>query len=335
MPKIRGVIALLIAVTLGLFSAWTVSQYLKSSHKKKAVQKKAVPEEKKVPPKPPAFTDTIPTGMRAISIKVDEVSGVSRELQKNDLVDVIATTKLNSKDGAKVSRVILEAVEVLDIRLDQSDKESMGKKNTRYWTVALAVTPEEAAAFAAASQGAHIYLMARNKNDTLSQEKVIEVAYTSKEGTRNLVREEKDDLLKHIPPQMRAMTVEVRDVDGICGQLKQGDRVDLIVTCPISKFSSSGDVSSGAKGTVTSYQIGSRVVLQDLAILATEKNLGKDIDPESPVKKVTLLVTLSEAEKLAALTDGTDKSIIRLVSRGKDDRAMLQTNGQNLSDILT
>ena len=93
MKKIRGIIALAIAVVLGIIAVMTVSFYLK-----KPVPKTAEKIIKKEKLKPDLFSN-LPMGMRVVTIKVNDVSGVSRKLEKGDIVDVVSTVSLSGSEN--------------------------------------------------------------------------------------------------------------------------------------------------------------------------------------------------------------------------------------------
>jgi Flp pilus assembly protein CpaB len=79
----------------------------------------------------------------------------------------------------------------------------------------------------------------------------------------------------------------------------------------------------------------SRVLLQDVVVLTTETLLNGGPEIKTATKRVTLLVTPADAEKLAVISDATRKSVLRLVSRRSDDHERVHTSGQNLADLLT
>jgi pilus assembly protein CpaB len=90
----------------------------------------------------------IPEGKRAISIEVNETSGVSGYLKAGDRVDIVAALMIDSgmsKAGAvtKVSKTVLllQNIEVLVVNVALTDKET---KPTAYKNITLAVTPQEA-----------------------------------------------------------------------------------------------------------------------------------------------------------------------------------------------
>ena len=111
---------------------------------------------------------TIPDGMRAIAVKVDQVVGVAGFVTPGLRVDIIASGTppgAGPNQGGSVSTTILQNIEVLSagtyIQRDSSDKPQQVQ------VVNLLVTPKQAETLSLASnQGVHIQLVLRNPLDT-------------------------------------------------------------------------------------------------------------------------------------------------------------------------
>src|SRR5215210_8430497 len=90
-----------------------------------------------------------------------------------------------------------------------------------------------------------------------------------------------------IPEGYRAMTVKVDDVIGVAGFLQPGTMVDVLTVIEPTSNSSGNPIS--------------KIVLQNVKVLASGQNLDKPKDQREPetVKAVTLQVTPEQAEKLA------------------------------------
>jgi len=101
----------------------------------------------------------IPNGKRALSIPVDEVSGVAGLIKPGDSVDILATLEVN--DTAFTS-VPLQNIEVLAVGKKIDD--SLGEP-VEYKTVTLAVTFTQAKRLMMASQRGVIRLMLRSPVD--------------------------------------------------------------------------------------------------------------------------------------------------------------------------
>ena len=107
----------------------------------------------------------IPTGKRAVSVKVNEVVSVAGYVLPGTFVDVVATASPTSKAEDKTSKIVLSKVEVLTAgtRLEQDQKDG---KPVQVTVVTLLVTPEEAERLAlATSQDGQIKLALRNPLD--------------------------------------------------------------------------------------------------------------------------------------------------------------------------
>jgi pilus assembly protein CpaB len=107
---------------------------------------------------------TIPAGMRAASVAVNEVVGVAGFVQPGTRVDVLVTgTETGQNSSRRLTRTILENVPVLAAgqKLEQ-DRE--GKPQV-VPVVTLLVTPEQANALTLASTDGKIQLVLRNTTD--------------------------------------------------------------------------------------------------------------------------------------------------------------------------
>jgi pilus assembly protein CpaB len=109
---------------------------------------------------------TIPPGMRACAVKVNEVVGVAGFVVPGARVDILITGLPpggNSLDGPKV-RTLLQNIQVLSAGTNfQRDREG---KPEQAQVVNLLVTPSEAEILSLASNETHIQLVLRNPMDT-------------------------------------------------------------------------------------------------------------------------------------------------------------------------
>jgi pilus assembly protein CpaB len=109
---------------------------------------------------------TIPPGMRACAVKVNEVVGVAGFVVPGMRVDVLITGVPpggNALDGAKV-RTLLQNIQVLSAGTD-FHKDQEGKPEQAQ-VVNLLVTPSQAEILSLASNETHIQLVLRNPMDT-------------------------------------------------------------------------------------------------------------------------------------------------------------------------
>jgi pilus assembly protein CpaB len=112
---------------------------------------------------------TIPQGLRAISIKVNEVIGVAGFVVPGSHVDVLVTLANKTSDKeASTTRMVVSNVQVLTAgtRFDQ-DKAQEDGKPIPSTVVTLQVTPDDAERIALAQNQGQITLTLRNPLDTL------------------------------------------------------------------------------------------------------------------------------------------------------------------------
>ena len=106
---------------------------------------------------------TIPSGMRAISVKVNEVIGVAGFTVPGTRVDVLAMVRNNNES---MSRIVVSNVLVLTAgtKYDQDEARKDGKP-MKTTVVTLAVTPPDAERIALAATDGQIILALRNPLD--------------------------------------------------------------------------------------------------------------------------------------------------------------------------
>jgi pilus assembly protein CpaB len=105
----------------------------------------------------------IPEGMRAVSVRVNEVVGVAGYVLPGTRVDVVATQSPTNSPVDTTSKVVLANVQVLTagMRMEQEEK----GKPVQVTVVTLLVTPEQAERLALASTEGKIHLALRNPLD--------------------------------------------------------------------------------------------------------------------------------------------------------------------------
>ncbi|MEI7640919.1 MAG: Flp pilus assembly protein CpaB [bacterium] len=115
----------------------------------------------------------IPTGLRAVSVAVDEVSGVAYMIKAGDFVDILLTYEMNEeKKTYTISATLLQAAQVIAV----GTASSAGVTDASYSTVTLALTPEEAELLAFAKERGKITLALRPIGDMV-KEKVKPVSF--------------------------------------------------------------------------------------------------------------------------------------------------------------
>ncbi len=104
----------------------------------------------------------IPEGMRALSVRVDDVVSVAGFVVPGTMVDVLVTG--STMNGDSVTRTPLQNLRVLAVG-QKSEQDREGKPQT-YTVVTLLVLPEEAEKLSMASTEGKIHLALRNTIDT-------------------------------------------------------------------------------------------------------------------------------------------------------------------------
>jgi pilus assembly protein CpaB len=178
----------------------------------------------------------VPAGMRAFSVKVNEVVGVGGFIVPETRVDVVVTTSPSGKaQQEKISKIVLEDIRVLAAGQVIEQKEN---KPVTVNTVTLALLPEEAEKLALASNDGIIQLVMRNFTDNvlvptsgvdkgrlLSSFRNAPIAAASapaKEAKpRRVSRKAPSPAAASAPPPKRAYTVEV-----IKGNKRTEEKVD-------------------------------------------------------------------------------------------------------------
>lgn len=111
---------------------------------------------------------TITAGMRAISVKVNEVIGVAGFVVPGTRVDVVVT--LSRREQESLSRVVVSNVQVLTAGTKYDQEQAKDGKPVPSTVVTLLVTPEDAERIALAAAEGQIMLTLRNPLDTTPTE---------------------------------------------------------------------------------------------------------------------------------------------------------------------
>jgi len=106
----------------------------------------------------------IPEGYRAMTVKVDDVVGISGFIMPGTLVDVVVTIAPDDRSSDPISKIVLQNIKVLangqNIDKPESEREPNSVK-----AVTLLVTPEQAEKLALASTEGKLQLVMRNSID--------------------------------------------------------------------------------------------------------------------------------------------------------------------------
>ena len=122
-------------------------------------------------------------------------------------------------------------------------------------------------------------------------------------------------------PSKRAMAVKVNEIVGLPGFVQPGDRVDVMATF------------EDPRGKRRQDQV-TKVILENMLVLATDTQMERasgEEDEPTPVKVITLEVSLEEAEKLAMAENGGK---LRLALRSPINPDVMKTTGANFNDLM-
>jgi pilus assembly protein CpaB len=109
------------------------------------------------------LTATIPDGMRAVSVKVNDVIGVAGFVLPGSRVDVILSGSPNAEGKVEMSKVILENIQVLASGQNVATDDAGKPLNVQ--VVTLLVTPDQSQTIALAVIDGRIQLALRNPLD--------------------------------------------------------------------------------------------------------------------------------------------------------------------------
>jgi pilus assembly protein CpaB len=112
------------------------------------------------------LSSVIPDGYRAMTVRVDDIVGVSGFIMPGTLVDIVVVTSPAKTSGQSemVSKIVLQNIKVLASG-QNIDKPKNEKETERVRAVTLQVTPEQAEKLALASSEGRLQLVMRNSVD--------------------------------------------------------------------------------------------------------------------------------------------------------------------------
>ena len=122
---------------------------------------------------PPTLSYDIPKGLRAMTIRVDEISGVSGFPAPGDRIDIIGTFEPQNSTDERRTRLIVQDIPILAVGqnavpVTANQGGGSGPKTTplgQYTSLTIAVTPEQAAAIALAEDSGKLQVLLRPATD--------------------------------------------------------------------------------------------------------------------------------------------------------------------------
>jgi pilus assembly protein CpaB len=122
-----------------------------------------------------------------------------------------------------------------------------------------------------------------------------------------------------LPPGMRAVAVRVDDVVGVAGFIHPGDSVDVIATLR----------TEGGQAITAS-----KVILQNIKVLAVGKELDHRSKPQEKVVQATVATLMVDAEQSERLALAASRGKLLLTLRGAADGEAVATRGVNANALL-
>jgi len=111
-----------------------------------------------------ALSFHVPAGLRAVSLAVNEVSGVAGLIEAGDKVDLILTLGKEAV-GKDMTRLVMEDVAVLAVVQSTDVRETQGRDLKTYTSLTLAVTPEQAVLVGFGEKNGAFKVALRGAND--------------------------------------------------------------------------------------------------------------------------------------------------------------------------
>ena len=135
------------------------------------------------------LSGAITTGERAITVRVDEESGVAGLIRPGDYLDIIGTFDKPGTNPQRVTLTLLQAVPVLAVGSQVGLSRQKERTGIRYATITLAVTPEEAELIEFSRRKTKLVFVMRGAEDLETDEQIPQVDFTrifGKEGLTSI-----------------------------------------------------------------------------------------------------------------------------------------------------
>lgn len=121
-----------------------------------------------------------------------------------------------------------------------------------------------------------------------------------------------------VPDGMRAISVDTTDSSGLVGLLTPGCRVDVVTT---------------AISTSSSEPAMSRILAQDVTVLAVGQKLSGSASNDSQTNNSRMVTLLVSPRDAAALDLGQTMARLRLILRGNSDRGEIDVDPVMMTDL--
>ncbi len=128
-----------------------------------------------------------------------------------------------------------------------------------------------------------------------------------------------------VKPGMRAITISVGDTSGLSNMLRPGNFVDVVLNYTYEDDSQSETQEGEAKNVVAS-----KILIQNIEVLAISSSLSKTSIPEEGYTSVTLMVTPEQAVQLSY---SEYNASLRLILRSPLDSNKTENSEITIDDI--
>jgi len=113
----------------------------------------------------PTFSGKVPDGLRAMTVRVDDINSISGFLQPNDRIDLLLS--YNNK-GVQLTIPLIQRLDVIATGVQTLIDKSSGSTLRKFTTITVQVTPDQAQRITLAQEVGKLTAMLRNPNDESS-----------------------------------------------------------------------------------------------------------------------------------------------------------------------
>lgn len=234
----------------------------------------------------PGMVGRIPAGFRAVSVKIDEVTGVAYQIRPGDWVDVIVVMDVDSGiQGYRketVAEVILQHVQVAAIgRAMQSNQAGTGAKAKPAKSVTLLVAEEDVPKLHLVATRGKITLSMRGEDDTTNKTPAVaygnEVFGANRKSVKKTDRPEPVPIVAEAPKTVQVVYVEPQPDEPFGVTVYHGSTTDELSKIEQLTFENEGSrtILAASQGPVN----------RGAALVGRRKNAPEALRDRNPLTK--------------------------------------------------
>lgn len=110
----------------------------------------------------PTFSGKVPDGLRAMTVRVDDINSISGFLQPNDRIDLLLSY---SNKGDQLTMPLIQRLDVIATGVQTLIDKSSGSSLRKFTTITVQVTPDQAQRITLAQEVGKLTAMLRNPDD--------------------------------------------------------------------------------------------------------------------------------------------------------------------------